>query len=109
MKRGSKVRPWTTEEVAFLKANRHRMPHAQIAEQLGRSRSAVDCYLFRMSRQTRGNAKKWTDSEITFLHQNRWNYSISEIGGLLGRTKESVKKKVHVLRLHCPVCKRLSG
>jgi len=68
---GLKMKPktfkyWTTEDVEFIKENINTMTNKQLAEYLGRTKSAVDNQLVKMKIKRNGNFKRGVvDSEYT--------------------------------------------
>lgn len=94
MKKETKPRPWTVQEIKWMIKNGGNYTAKEIAEKLNRTvcavRSAVYEYGFDYKR---GGENKWTDAELTFLADNYQTMTDNEIAKAIGRTKPSILNK----------------
>lgn len=85
-------KPWTEEEVEFIRNHHATMSSREMAEHLpGRSEQAVHGRRYRLDIEPK--LKAWTDDEIQFLLDNYETCSKRELAEKLGRTERSLIAK----------------
>jgi hypothetical protein len=91
LRRKASKKPFTKEEIEFMKVNRGRMTNEELAEHLERSLDSVTHKLSRMniSRQS----YEWTDDKDDFLKNNIAGLTYRELGERLGTTAPSVRAR----------------
>ncbi len=90
---------WTPEEIEALKnAQRSRQTRAQLANQLGRSKSSISYALHKLGLTVRN----WTSAEVEYLEESWGEISIPGIAKHLNRNVNSIKQKAqeHGLTRH---------
>lgn len=95
----SKPPSWKPHEVDQLMNLVGKMPPAEIAARIGRSKRAVIsyCYRRRVSLAVSRILAPWTDKEITFLRKNAEKMTQAQMAEALGRTRGSVEQKCYKL------------
>lgn len=91
-------RPYTTQEVDFIKDNYMRLTHQQIADQLGRPVQSINITCSRLGYiKARG---PWQDNEIEYLKTHIKTKSLTELSIALKRSVHNVRTQVRALNLH---------
>ena len=91
-------KPWTTDEIAYLKANRKK-PYAEIGGHLGRSEQAVKAK-YCMLAMDRVKVPQWADKDIETLKAGVAAGDADEvIAKRLRRTANAVRQKRLLLGL----------
>lgn len=94
------AKTWTPEMDAVLIKYLKLETREQIAERLGKTRSAVTGRVDRLGLSgtvAPGTAKKWTDDEVQFLKDNLSEMTMTEMARDLGRGLSAVSKKMEAL------------
>jgi biotin operon repressor len=100
----TKLKPWTDEEVEFLKQNINKMSYAQLAKALGRSHASIRhkvSYLG-LIREAEFIINVWDDKKIEFLKKHYLSMTYDELSKHLGISKRSIAKKLTQLGLKKP-------
>lgn len=78
------MKPWTPEELEFLRENSTKMNRAQLAKQLGRSRSGVGNIIKRLGLPVRRDYIEWTPELRETLERLSEVYGHKEISQKMG-------------------------
>ena len=94
-------KPWTVEELDFIKKNITKSDN-ELAEELGRTRGSIsqkknDLKEAGLKKNTENAGVKWSEKELKLLVKNLKKTS-GELADLLGRSKSSIETKLHKLR-----------
>ena len=94
MKKETKPRPWTVQEIKWMIKNGGNYTAKEIAEELNRTvcavRKAVKDYGFDFKKVV---ANKWSDAELTFLADNYKTMTDNEIAEIIGRCANTIWRK----------------
>lgn len=82
-------KPWTREEIEYLRNNYKEKGDGEIASALKRTRNAVA--LKRRELKLKSNKRKWASNELKFLKENYSVMTDEEIAKILDRTRVAVK------------------
>lgn len=97
---------WTDEEDAFFRENYGKIPTAEIAKKVGRTKTAVQDRARRCgivaSRDGKHPSLTWTPEEDAFLRAHYLEWEARRIGNELGKTKNSVIGRANRLGLQSP-------
>lgn len=94
----SKRNTWTEQEDKYLKDNFQKLTKAQIGEDLGKTKGAVE-YRASQLGLIKQPHKPWTEEEDNFLRENYLTMTSKEIAKKLGRTAPSIDSREGVLGL----------
>jgi len=91
-------RPWTREEIEFLREYYGKIPAREIAEKLGRTPGAVRAKA-RVLGLSELRARPWTREEIETLKRLYGEVRQRELGKILHRSEHAVRTKLYELGL----------
>lgn len=92
------TKPWTDEELAFLRENWGKLPHAEIARHLSRSIPSINGKAGVLGLR-RKKEPPWTEEDIRFLRENWGRLSIRQLAKKLNRTVHGILVKSRRLKL----------
>lgn len=92
-------KPWSEDEVEYLKANLTDKGFQQIADTLGRSKNSVKAQCQKLGIVQNPNVRhvRWNKQEVEFLKANWTTMTNKELQEKLHRSKSSVHSKKHQL------------
>ncbi len=91
-------KPWTDEELAFLRENWGKLPRAEIARRLGRSIPSINIKAGALDLR-RKKPPRWTPEEVRFLRENWGRLTIRQLAKRLNRTEHGILVKSKRLKL----------
>lgn len=89
-------KPWTEEEVHFLKCNFPDLSYDEIAKKLNRTEMSIKGKIARMGLKS---GYYWTSEEVSYLINNYQNKTYKELSKILNRPSDAIKKKAYSLKL----------
>jgi hypothetical protein len=92
------TKPWTDEELTFLRENWGKLPRAELARRLNRSIPSINDKAGTLGLR-RKKELRWTPEDITFLRENWGKLSICQLAKKLNRTKHGILVKSKRLKL----------
>ena len=84
------IRPWTEDELTYLREAYPRISSIDVAAHLGRSRDAVKAKALRLGIPTCGERRPWTKREIEYMRTHFPKRSAHDIADHLGRSLNAV-------------------
>lgn len=96
------VKKWKTSEIKFIKENISTMTWSQIAQKLGRKKSAVTSYCYLILKLKKYPdwiiTPPWSKEEDETLLNLQHKNSVEELSQLIGRSKYATKNRLYKLR-----------
>lgn len=89
-------KPWTEEEIMFLKNNYPQLNYEELAKRLKRTSMSVKGKISRLGLKS---GYYWTNEEINYLKENYLTKSYKELSIHLNRKPDAVKAKVYKMNL----------
>lgn len=91
-------KPWTTAEVAKIRAMGRHMDVPSIAEELGRSRRSVDSMAYCLGISMVA-LRAWTEAEDSTLRRQADKLPVAALARMLKRSPDTVKRRARALGL----------